>query len=205
MAVRRPRITVSTTVASVAVTGVLFLTGMPSASAATARPAQASPPAVSTASAVSIFERWPVLQQGPNSLWPHATVRSLQFLLRARGASVAVDGGFGSQTRAAVVAFQRSHHLVVDGVVGSHTWSALIVTVGQGSRGDAVRAVQDQINFRNLKNGHTLDVDGVFGPQTRRAVIAFQQIMALDIKGLSVDGIVGPQTWPPLVNEAYSG
>ena len=137
-----------------------------------------------------------MLQQGPNSLWPHATVRSLQYLLRARGASIAVDGVFGSQTRAAVVAFQRSHHLVVDGVVGSHTWNSLRITVGQGSRGETVRAVQDPINFRKLRNGHTLDVDGVFGPKTRRAVIAFQQIMAFDIKD------VGSQTWPPLVNEA---
>ena len=155
MAVGRPLIALPTKVASVAVTGVLFLTEMPSASAATARSAQANPPAVSTASAVSIFESWPVLQQGPNSLWPHATVRSLQYLLRARGAWIAVDGVFGSQTRAAVVALQRSHHLVVDGVVGSHAWNSLRITVGQGSRGETVRAVQDQINFRKLRNGHT--------------------------------------------------
>jgi peptidoglycan hydrolase-like protein with peptidoglycan-binding domain len=116
-----------------------------------------------------------------------------------------VSGTFGSQTRAAVVAFQRSRHLVVDGVVGSQTWRALIITVGQGSRGDAVRAVQDQINFRNLRDGRTLAVDGVFGPQTRRAVIAFQQALAREIRPFAVDGIVGPQTWPPLVNEALSG
>jgi len=87
------------------------------------------------------------------------------------------------------VAFQRSHHLVVDGVVGSHTWNSLRITVGQGSRGETVRAVQDPINFRKLRNGHTLDVDGVFGPKTRRAVIAFQQIMAFDIKAFLVDGL----------------
>jgi peptidoglycan hydrolase-like protein with peptidoglycan-binding domain len=81
----------------------------------------------------------------------------------------------------------------------------MIITVGLGSRGDAVRAVQDQINFRNLKNGHTLAVDGVFGLNTRRAVIAFQRVLALDIKSFAVDGIVGPQTWPSLVDEAYSG
>jgi peptidoglycan hydrolase-like protein with peptidoglycan-binding domain len=103
------------------------------------------------------------------------------------------------------VAFQRNRHLVVDGVVGSRTWRALIITVGQGSRGDAVRAVQDQINFRNLKDGHTLEVDGVFGPKTRRAVMVFQRELALDVKTFAVDGIVGPQTWPALVNEANSG
>jgi peptidoglycan hydrolase-like protein with peptidoglycan-binding domain len=127
-------------------------------------------------------------------------VRSLQYLLRARGASISVDGVFGSQTRAAVVAFQRSHRLVVDGVAGSQTWRSLIITVSLGSRGNAVRAVQDQINFRNLRNGHTLNVDGVFGPATRRAVVGFQQGV-----GLPADGVVGPRTWPPLVNEALSG
>ena len=202
MAAGRPLTTLPRKFAWATVAGVLFLTGAPSASAATARPAQANPPAVS---AVSILQRWPVLRQGPNSIWPHATVRSLQYLLRARGASIPVSGTFGSQTRAATVAFQRNHHLVVDGVVGSQTWRALIITVGQGSRGDAVRAVQDQINFRNLKDGHTLDVDGVFGPKTRRAVMVFQRELALDVKTFAVDGIVGPQTWPALVNEANSG
>ena len=108
-----------------------------------------------------------MLRQGPNGIWPHATVRSLQYILRARGTLIPVSGTFGSQTRAAVVAFQRNHHLVVDRVVGSQTWRSLIITVGQGSHGDAVRAVQGQINLRNLKVGRTLAVDGAFGPRTR--------------------------------------
>jgi peptidoglycan hydrolase-like protein with peptidoglycan-binding domain len=149
--------------------------------------------------------RFPVLRQGPNVNWPQATVRSLQYLLRARGHSVTVSGTFGAQTRAAVVAFQRSRHLVADGVAGAQTWAALIITVRQGSRGDAVRAVQDQINFRNLRDGHTVDVDGIFGPRTRRAVIGLQQGFAIEMPGFTVDGVVGPQTWPPLVNEALSG
>jgi len=102
-----------------------------------------------------------VLRQGPDGIWPHATARSLQYLLRARGASIPVSGTFGSQTRAAVV--KRNHHVVVDRVVGSQTWRSLIITVGQGSHGDAVRAVRDQINFRNLKDGRTLAMDGALG------------------------------------------
>jgi peptidoglycan hydrolase-like protein with peptidoglycan-binding domain len=183
------------------VTGALLLTLAPSA-AATASPAQPTAAATSTA---SFLQRWPVLRQGPNRDWPQATVRSLQYLLRARGASVAVDGTFGPKTRAAVVAFQKERHLLVDGVVGSTVWRSLIITVRLGSRGDAVRAVQDQINFRDLRDGHTVNVDGIFGPATRRAVIGFQQGLALAIKGFPVDGTVGPQTWPPLVNEANSG
>jgi peptidoglycan hydrolase-like protein with peptidoglycan-binding domain len=80
----------------------------------------------------------------------------------------------------------------------------LYLTVALGSRGDAVRAVQDQANFRNLKNGHTLDVDGIFGPLTRAWVIRFQQEVASSDKSFPVDGIVGPLTWPPLVGGMYS-
>ena len=50
----------------------------------------------------------------------------------------------------------------------------------QGSSGPAVSAVQSQLG---------ISADGVFGPATKAAVIAFQQR-----NGLLVDGIVGPQT-----------
>lgn len=104
-----------------------------------------------------------------------------------------------------MLAFQRSHGLAASGVVGAGTWRALIVTVRQGSAGPAVRAVQDQINFRNNKNGHTLAVDGIFGPKTAAAVRAFQRAISFDVRGFSVDGIVGPLTWQALVTEALSG
>ena len=35
------------------------------------------------------------------------------------------DGVFGNKTHEAVIAFQKSHHLVADGVVGKNTWEAL--------------------------------------------------------------------------------
>jgi len=151
------------------------------------------------------LQPWPVLREGSNSLWPPATVRSLQYLLDARGARLAVDGQFGPKTRAAVVAFQRSHGLSQSGVVYTATWQQLVVAVRQGSIGPAVRAVQDQINFRNNKNGHTLAVDGIFGPKTKAAVTAFQRAMSAQVRGFAVDGIVGAQTWQALVTEALSG
>ena len=155
--------------------------------------------AVTAAPAVAL-PSWPVLRQGTNSAWPKVTVRSLQYLLSARGAKLTVDGVFGAKTKAAVVAFQRAHHLPADGVTGAKTWGALIVTVKLGSTGSAVRAVQDQANFRNLRNGHSLNVDGIFGPKTQAWVRGFQQA-----EGFKADGVVGPLTWQALVTESLSG
>jgi peptidoglycan hydrolase-like protein with peptidoglycan-binding domain len=78
---------------------------------------------------------WPVVQSGFNG----HPVKTLQYLLRARGHSVAVDGVFGPNTEAAVKAFQASKGLTADGVVGPTSWAALIVPVKKGSQGDAVR------------------------------------------------------------------
>ena len=47
---------------------------------------------------------WPVVATGHNG----HPVKTLQFLLRARGHTVTVDGIFGPQTDAAVKAFQTS-------------------------------------------------------------------------------------------------
>ena len=85
-------------------------------------------------------------------------------------------------------------------MIGAKTWGALIVTVKLGSTGSAVRAVQDQANFRNLRNGHSLNVDGIFGQKTQSWVRGFQQA-----EGFKADGIVGPLTWQALVTESLSG
>lgn len=52
-------------------------------------------------------------------------------------------------------------------------------------RGAAVRMWQTQISRR-----YSVTVDGVYGPESRRACIALQREM-----GLEPDGIVGPTTW----------
>jgi peptidoglycan hydrolase-like protein with peptidoglycan-binding domain len=69
----------------------------------------------------------------------------------------------------------------------------LIVTVQQGSTGEAVRAVQYLL--RNKHGYNEVNVDGIFGPITDAAVEDFQ-----GDEGLGVDGIVGPQTWSALVS-----
>lgn len=65
----------------------------------------------------------PVLRAGSANT---AAVKLLQQLLGAKGFTVgAVDGVFGSKTRAAVVALQEQNDLDADGVVGVNTWRAL--------------------------------------------------------------------------------
>jgi peptidoglycan hydrolase-like protein with peptidoglycan-binding domain len=171
-----------------------------SASAASASAVGASAASVTARlAAATALEPWPVLREGPNSTWPSVTVRSLQYLLDARGAKVTADGIFGAGTKAAVVAFQRAHHLAADGVVGPQTWDALIVTVKLGSTGFAVRAVEDQADYRFARYGYSLPVDGIFGPETELFVRAFQYA-----GGLTPDGIVGPLTWQALVTESVT-
>jgi murein L,D-transpeptidase YcbB/YkuD len=133
-------------------------------------------------------------------------VRTLQYLLRARGHTVDVDGIFGPLTEAAVRAFQQEKGLAVDGIVGPNTWSALIVTVRRGSQGDAVRGVQEEFQFRNLSGDPSqgLAVDGIFGPDTEAAVRGFQQALHTDIPSVAVDGIVGPVTWQALLSGMLS-
>ena len=137
-----------------------------------------------------------------------------------------VDGVFGPITQSAVMAFQRYFGLSPDGIVGPITWGALIrefqadtatpptppVTPGGpdfpgtllrvGSRGDDVRRIQTWLNsVRDRVPGIAqLTVDGVFGPITQGAVMAFQRHF-----GLSPDGIVGPITWAALAREAGTG
>jgi peptidoglycan hydrolase-like protein with peptidoglycan-binding domain len=104
----------------------------------------------------------------------------------ATGVPLAVDGIFGPKTAAAVRAFQAVNGLLVDGKVGNQTWPVLIIEVSAGSTGDAVRAVQSQLNSRS----GWLAIDGIFGPQTDNVVHSFQSFCEL-----TTDGIVGPNTW----------
>lgn len=132
---------------------------------------------------------WPVVQEGDDG----PLVYTIQYLLRAHGSGLDVDGIFGPITKNQVMAFQTDKGLTVDGIVGSQTWKALVKgnNVKQGSTGEAVRAVQ-----RLLKRfGYTLSVDGIFGPVTDQDVKDFQEKYGLD-----VDGIVGTQTWQALVS-----
>lgn len=66
-----------------------------------------------------------------------------------------------------------------------------IPTVRQGSSNTWVRLLQDCLN---RYHGFSLTVDGAFGTNTYNAVCQFQRS-----QGLDVDGVVGPMTWRALL------
>ena len=70
----------------------------------------------------------------------------------------------------------------------------IVLALGSGYGGrdgsPLVRAVQRRLALAGYSPGR---VDGLFGPETWRAVVAFQTS-----RGLRVDGVVGPKTWAAL-------
>ncbi|QDL11621.1 hypothetical protein DP113_30460 [Brasilonema octagenarum UFV-E1] len=115
-----------------------------------------------------------------------------------------IDGNFGSKTKDAVIKFQQSHAVKVDGIVGYETQAAILrevwiskqPTLKEGSQGQEVKNLQELLNGTGeLPKGQfgTIKVDGVFGPNTKAAVIKFQK--STDI---AADGVVGLKTWKQL-------
>jgi N-acetylmuramoyl-L-alanine amidase len=105
---------------------------------------------------------------------------------------------FDATTEQAVRAFQQGRGLSADGAVGAETWRALDAARWRlGARtlyqaipdplvGEDVRALQERL----LEMGYDVGrADGIYGPQTARAVAVFQREV-----GLPPDGACGPQT-----------
>ncbi len=124
-------------------------------------------------------------------------VKLLQYLLNQYGFNLSTDGLFGNNTLSAVRTFQGNNGLSVDGIVGPRTWNALLnltptaTTIRRGSRSSNVLYLQQKLlsKLYNITN-----LDGIFGPETERAVIEFQKE-----NGLTPDGIVGPKTWAEII------
>lgn len=139
-----------------------------------------------------------------------------------------VDGIFGTRTEASVRAFQRIFGLAPDGIVGRETWYTIVrlytaVTalselrsLGQqfyyinwsppsglivGDTGDKVRLLQYMLSVlsAHISTIPPVSVDGIYGQQTRAAVLAAQRRF-----GLPETGSVGAQTWDAIYDQ-YSG
>ncbi len=67
----------------------------------------------------------------------------------------------------------------------------------RGERGDAIRDIQSRLQGLGYDLGEA-GPDGIFGPDTEAAVLAFQ-----GDRGIDVDGIVGGRTWKELVEASY--
>ncbi len=128
-----------------------------------------------------------------------SAVMNLQKLLADRGFyNGVVDGLMGSQTRAAIVAAQKTYNLVPDGVAGSRTLAVLeadvsnktsvtnISTTTSTTKSAEVSNLQELLSKRGFYNGA---VDGIMGSQTRAAIMAAQKNY-----GLVTDGVAGSQT-----------
>src|SRR3954452_4589736 len=125
-------------------------------------------------------------------LWERSAARSRRRRQAAAARLVALPRTATARISAALIAaglIGQTGPLV--GAAGAAQASTVDHALRSGARGSSVDAVQRALG---------LSADGVFGPQTRRAVRAFQRA-----HGLAVDGIVGPQTRAALGLGAAAG
>jgi peptidoglycan hydrolase-like protein with peptidoglycan-binding domain len=132
---------------------------------------------------------------------PH--VKLLQRQLRLVGVNPGpIDGRFGPLTQAAVTRYQVRDGLVVDGVAGPQTRTALRHAVklvgrgaGYGTRHGAARVRKLQRSLR-LVGARPGQIDGRFGQLTQAAVERFQRQ-----HGLAATGLAGEATMDVLGRE----
>ena len=113
-------------------------------------------------------DTWPALIVEVASGATGAAVSAIQSQLNARIERVAVNGDFGPETDGLIRNFQGDLGLAVDGIVGPHTWDAL-VSGGLGSTGAAAAA---QAVFAAWSSGDAVEAGKNADPQ------ALQQLFA---------------------------
>ncbi len=136
----------------------------------------------------------------PDARQGEALVLAVQTELRTGGYySGPLDGVAGANTQAAVAAFQRSAGLNATGAASFELLSSIRAANRRGKAGagasaaakaepdDRVAAVQDAL-ARSAYG--PVNADGVFGPQTRDAIIRFQRDHGLPLTGAISDALV---------------
>jgi N-acetylmuramoyl-L-alanine amidase len=130
-------------------------------------------------------------------------VRDLHRRLAAAGHRLTSDlAYFGAATATAIKQFQASHGLDSTGICDLATWNTLVeasYNLGDRAiyytqpmlRGDDIADLQLRLGSLGFDAGRA---DGIFGPETERAVADFQRNA-----GLTSDGVAGPQTIAELV------
>jgi len=168
-------------------------------------------------------------------------VKQIQKILEDIGFEAgSVDGRMGSQTRKAIMEFQKSKNLAATGKIDPNTWEELnkqkekivedmlnpkvehepileaqdfvsIEDKDEKSTAEKISQksqIQDEVMGYRLKSKNRTkqvqaalkkagfykgDIDGKLGPQTKKAIKAFQKS-----KGLNPDGVIGVRTWEEL-------
>jgi peptidoglycan hydrolase-like protein with peptidoglycan-binding domain len=122
-------------------------------------------------------------------------VCALQRALRRSGARLAVDGGYGPRTRAAVRRAQRRVGLPATGVADDRLMAGLRsgrraspagTLLALGASGPRVRRVQEAL----LRRGFRVAVDGAYGPRTRLAVARLQRRLGIRVNGAVDAGLL---------------
>lgn len=139
---------------------------------------------------------WPLLKPGATG----PTVSAVQYLLRAQGNSLPVDGAFRANTQRVAGAFAADRRatgascygtrIPEPGLFGGSAWTELAPVLTAGSQGDAVRAAQILL----VSRGRYAATDGRFGQRMTSTVREFQAS-----HGVAVDGAVNHQTWKLLL------
>lgn len=131
-----------------------------------------------------------------------------------------IDGILGYRTRAAIIEFQKTVGIPATGILDQETWEtmynrvlgilrelpptaialpALIypnIVYLEGSEGPGVFVIQELLAFIStvVPEIPPVQIDGIFGPETKAAVTAFQRLY-----GIEENGIVEENTWNLIV------
>lgn len=161
---------------------------------------------------------------GPNEIVPR--VQAVQYFLNVLSAyyntipKVDINGVLNTQTRTAIMEFQKTMSLPITGIVDEQTWNAMYNSVvgildtlppsaialpallwpgivyQLGSEGPGVYLIQQYLSYiaSVLEGLPPTDPDGIYGPATERAVREFQAYFGID-----VTGVVDQYTWNRIV------